>query len=336
MGRPAKEFIADTDKTLEILGEITRRRRWRGEIAAKRRDNSTFYVELAASVVNNERSGKKEVAFSLVSLSERERIAQELKEKDRLFRAIVNNAAEGIVTSDEHGAITFWNEAAQKIFGYKPEEVIGKPLTVLIPKHVQKSKRDGIGKVSAAVLPPERVVESVGLRKDGTEFPIELSFASWQSKKGRAMMIVLRDITEGKKAKEKIRLLSNVVEQITDGIAVVGMDRRIIFANSAWLRMHGYRDGEGASMVGKNAEVFYQDVWECTPDQVFETNGMRRRATHIRKDGTMFPVLTSVSPLRDEDGKSAGIIMMSRSLTEIVRDIRDTQSRTPSASGRRT
>ncbi|MCJ7760062.1 PAS domain-containing protein, partial [Candidatus Bathyarchaeota archaeon] len=97
--------------------------------------------------------------------------------------------------------------------------------------------------------------------------------------------------------------------------------------NSAWLRMHGFDEDEEKDLVGKAVGRFYCRQQVETLDRKVQSEGIfRGRITQVRKDGTTFPALTTLSPLRGENGQIIGIIRMTKNLTEIVRDIRDVRS----------
>ena len=134
-------------------------------------------------------------------------LEEALRESETKFRYVVEAAADGIITADGMGKIVSWNGMARKMFGYKDKEVIGKPLTFLmpersIPKHTKGVKRfieTGKSRVIGTVY------EVHGLRKDGSEFPLELSLASWDLGKGRFFAGILRDITERKEAMDRLK-----------------------------------------------------------------------------------------------------------------------------------
>lgn len=123
---------------------------------------------------------------------------------EALFAAILSIAADAIITLDEHQRITQFNEGATRVFGYAAEEVIGKPMDMLLPprfraRHHGHVEEFGRGRESARQMGHRR--EIFGLRKDGSEFPAEASIAQLQVADGhRVFSAVLRDITERKRA----------------------------------------------------------------------------------------------------------------------------------------
>lgn len=126
------------------------------------------------------------------------------------FRAVAETARDAIVSADEHGAITFLNQAASETFGYPRDELLGRPLTVLMPQKFREAHRAGIARYKATGDPHvigRGAVELEGRRKNGEEFPIELSLATWTSG-GRAFFTgIIREITERKAAEEELKRL---------------------------------------------------------------------------------------------------------------------------------
>ncbi len=143
------------------------------------------------------------------------RTFQSLEESEERFRSVAQTANDAILSADQEGKIVFWNQAAEKVFGYLPEEVLGKALTLNIPERLRERHRAGMNRV---LLTGEsqligKTVEQVGLRKDGTEFPIELSLSSWKTGEGNFFTAIIRDITERKKTEVSIQRAKDELEK---------------------------------------------------------------------------------------------------------------------------
>ncbi len=138
-----------------------------------------------------------------------ERTAQ-LKESEERFRSVVESATDAIVSTDNEGNIISWNSAAEGIFGYTADEIIGKPITLLMPEQFVGAHEKGM-KRTATTGESEvigKAVECTGLKKDGKKFPIELSISTWKAGEKDYFAGIIRDITERKRAEEEIKKLN--------------------------------------------------------------------------------------------------------------------------------
>ena len=154
------------------------------------------------------------------TITERKRAEEALRESEEKFRSISDTATEAIVSTDNRGNIMYWNQAAQAMFGYRPDEVIGKPVTVTIPERRRERFEDGLRKIISIgdTSFVGKTFEGSGLRKDGSEFPTEFSLATWESKGARFFTAVVRDITERKQAEEELRRTLEKLREALGGI----------------------------------------------------------------------------------------------------------------------
>lgn len=124
-------------------------------------------------------------------------------ESERKFRSVIESASDAIILADSRTIIQSWNRGAQLMFGYTEKEAIGRPLEMTIPDRFKQAHADGL-RPYLALQPDDvpgagRTLELYGLRKDGTEFPIELSLAVWEEEGQPFLSSIIRDITERKK-----------------------------------------------------------------------------------------------------------------------------------------
>ena len=151
-------------------------------------------------------------------------LEQALRESEERFRKVTELAIEAIILANQSGKIISWNKGAQTVFGYKEDEVLDREIAFLMPERYRDDHRNGLQRVSSTGQSSllGKTLELVGQRKDGTEFPLELSLTSWTTSQERIYNAIIRDITERKQAEvllreseEKIRTL---VETIPHGI----------------------------------------------------------------------------------------------------------------------
>lgn len=141
--------------------------------------------------------------------------SEELRESEMRFRSVAQSANDAIISADYAGTIISWNRGAETIFGYKEEDVLGKPLTVLMPERYRELHRTGLERFlstgEARVI--GKTQELYGLRKNGSEFPLDLSLATWKTEEGTFFSGIIRDITERKRATEALQALTASLEQ---------------------------------------------------------------------------------------------------------------------------
>src|SRR5215472_10483227 len=142
-----------------------------------------------------------------MDISERKRAEEERERLRQAQRVVVETANDAVVSADESGTIQFANPATMRVFGYDAAELIGKPLTVLMPEFMQKLHENGFRRYLAT---GQRHVnwqgsEFTGLRKNGQEFPVEVSFGELTMNGRRVFTGFIRDISERKRAEEALR-----------------------------------------------------------------------------------------------------------------------------------
>lgn len=136
----------------------------------------------------------------------RDLLLHDLKHSESQLRSIAVTAGDAIVCVDKNGDVTFWNPSAERMFGYTTEELMGRSLIPLIPERYRGLHREGLSRF------PEtnenafigKTLEIEGLRKDGTEFPVEISLTSWESEGQWFFTAVARDITERLNVRKKL------------------------------------------------------------------------------------------------------------------------------------
>jgi len=150
-----------------------------------------------------------------MEIHERARAERELRRSELRFRSVAYSANDLIVSADTGGKILSWSRGGERIFGYSEEEVLGQELTVLMPERYHAAHRAGLARFletyESRVI--GRTLEMAGRRKDGSELPIELSIATWETEDGRFFSGIIRDITERKRAEEEVRKLNEELEE---------------------------------------------------------------------------------------------------------------------------
>jgi PAS domain S-box-containing protein len=174
------------------------------------------------------------------------RVEGDLSASEERFRTVVGTTPDVVVLADRNGTILLWNQAAAQLFGYTEGEVIGQPLTLLMPHRYREAHQAGITRLGTTgeTRIMGRTVELHGLRKDGTEFPLELSIGIGKTPEGVFYSGIIRDITRRKQAEEAQRQAEaryqSVVENAVEGIFQTTPDGRFLMANPSLAQMLRY------------------------------------------------------------------------------------------------
>lgn len=137
------------------------------------------------------------------------RIAAHMDESELKFQSVIESANDAIIVTDHEGNILQWNQGAERIFGQTKEEMLGEKLLAIIPERLRELHAAGMARYFETRQPQVigKTLELEGLRRDGSEFPIEMSLGTWETETGLFFSSIIRDITERKQADEKISSL---------------------------------------------------------------------------------------------------------------------------------
>jgi PAS domain S-box-containing protein len=162
-----------------------------------------------------------------------------------LLGELTEKTHDAVITADAEGNVTGWNAAAVRTFGYQAEEVVGESLTTLMPERFRSAHLHGLARFRATEVATVigNTVEVVGLRKDGTEFPCELSLSTWKNEEAPFFTGIVRDISERKRAEEAMRAsearFRALSTQAPVGIFETDPDGNCTFVNERWSRQTG-------------------------------------------------------------------------------------------------
>jgi PAS domain S-box-containing protein len=245
------------------------------------------------------------------------KVRMALRESEAKFRSVMESAIDAIISGDVSGNIRAWNSAATALFQYTEEEVIGRPIELIIPERFRKSHREGIRRVSSGGPSHAigKTVELAALRKNGSEFPVELSLATWFLDDDRYFTGIIRDISERKQAEQKFR---SVTESAIDAIISADHTGKIVSWNKAATRILGYTSEEA---VGQQMELII-------PERFHEPHreGMKRvtaggESRVIGRTVELFARTKSGNEVPIELSLSTWTVRDERYYTGIIRDI---------------
>ena len=232
--------------------------------------------------------------------------------------AIIESSDDAIVSKSLEGVILSWNPAAERIFGYSAEEIVGTSIFRLIPPELHDEERDILSRVARAERIPH--VETTRIRKDGTTFPIDLSVSPIRDASGNIIgaSSFKRDITERRRAEEIAARLAAIVQSSADAIISKSLDGIILTWNTAAERMYGFRADE---VVGRSSYSVVPPELEKEERDILRTVASGGLVEHYetiraRKDGSRIHISLSISPIRDLHGTVIGAASIQRDITE--------------------
>ncbi len=315
------------------LAEYTRRtgrqRRWvrRREVANQAREGKARLARPEEQ--HGELSGPAERAPAMRRLlqdlqEERQRLAEEIEQRRRAeeyARSVIDSALDAVISMDTSGRIVDWNAQAESIFGWTHGEAAGRELAaLLIPPELRDAHRAGLARYLKTGEGPVlgQRLELTALRKDGTEFPVELSVIVNRLDDTVLFNAFLRDITQrGEDAAYRARMAA-LVDSSYDAIIGKDVEGRIISWNAGAERVYGYREDEA---VGNTIAIILPPDLQREEPEIRHAmlTGQRLEqfeAVRQRKDGQLIPVSLTVSPIADDNGAIIGSSAIERDVTD--------------------
>ena len=291
------------------------------ELHGLRKDGAEFPIEISLSpVVTGETTS---VCAAIRDITDRKRIEER-------FRRLLDSAPDAMVIAGNDGKIVLVNSQTEKLFGYKREELLGQPVEVLVPERFWKDHRAHRGQyiINPQARPMGVGHDLYGLKKDGTEFPVEISLSPQETEEGILVSSTIRDITERKRVDDALRQSEanfRAMIEGTYGVYRATPEGKLLVVNDALVKMLGYESAGEVMALNLAADIF--EAGEYTP-LMFNQIGTRRQFTKLeshwrRKDGSTIPVEISGRAVRDDRGE----ILYFEVIAENVSHVRGVEQR---------
>jgi len=247
---------------------------------------------------------------------------EKIKESEEKYRHLVENANSIILRLNAKGNIIFFNEYAENFFGYKKDEVLGKPVAETIVPSFSSSGQDLGSLIQQIVERPQEheINENENICKNGKRV-----WVRWSNKvvlnektKEQEILCVGNDITTIKKAQEQLFKLSRAVEQSPATVVITDTQGNIEYVNPKFCHITGYSIQEA---LGQNPRIlksgdqpveFYKDLW----DTILKGEVWRGQFSNKKKNGEIFYEEASISAVKDEKGRIINFIAVKEDVTD--------------------
>lgn len=240
-----------------------------------------------------ERAAAREVQARL-GAEEQSRLASEVARERALaeekFRGLLESAPDAVVIVDSRSQIVLVNAQTEALFGYQRSELLGQPVDLLIPERSRPRYRERLQKIFAQ--PRNRVIGSLelhGLRKDGSECPVEVSLAPLETQGKVLVSTAIRDISARIAAQETVKEQAGLLDAANDAIWMADSSGRIVYWNGGAARLYGWSHDEAVGQVSRELlrtefPVPFEEIAAAR-----QTGGWEGDVTHQKRTGRRSP-----------------------------------------------
>jgi PAS domain S-box-containing protein len=249
-------------------------------------------------------------------------LKQKALESEEFNKSIINSAIDAIITTKDDGTIMSWNNAAEKMFGYKQHEIINNNISVLIHnKYENQQANDRIKAIVKRWLKNKinKTSELIAKRNDGTNFPIELSTSNWNSTNNTYITGIIRDITERKEHFKELYKLNQALKNAKEVIFMTDTNGVFTYINPEFTKMYGYLPEE---IIGIKTPRILKDPntkrdFDLFWDKLQRKEGiLMNQYFNKRKDGSVICIEGSAAPILDTNGMIMGYLGIQHDVTE--------------------
>jgi two-component system, cell cycle sensor histidine kinase and response regulator CckA len=296
------------------------------EVDVIRKDRTRVPVEVSSRLIY-ENGVPVGVQGTVRDISERRRAETAIRDSEERFRAVTVTASEAIITIDENSIIQLVNPATERIFGYKPEEMLGQNLSMIMPERFRNAHELGLGSYVATKTRKIRwdAIELAGLHREGHEIPLELSFAEYTKEGKRFFTGIARDISERKRAEAALReseeRFRNLFENARDSVFTCDLYGNFTSLNAAGEQLTGFTREEAlqSNFARTVAPEYISVAKEMLSRKAAGDVASTYELEIITKQGRRVLVEVSSRTLF-EDGKPVGVQGSVRDITARKRD----------------
>lgn len=338
LGREMAEVIVPRDQRPQYRGGLARYVATgvgpligrRTELQAQRADGTEFPIELAVARISS--AGPPHFTGFVHDITERRRAEEQLLALNSQLEALVaertlntnrllEEAPDGIIVVNAQGRITRINQQTELLFGYRPEELLGQPVEMLLPEGLRKRHPEHRAAYFAHPRPRAMGagVDLVGRHQDGHEIAVEIQLTPLMLNGEHVVVASVRDVTEFNRGRDVERRLAAIMKSNLAAIVVMDTDCRILHWNRGAEQLYGYTTSEA---IGKNVRMLIPpDKLEEFADSIDQllsrgTTIVERETVRLHKDRTPIDVTLTLSLIEDGEQRPVSICAMHRDIRE--------------------
>ena len=331
----------ETDRTLmgELKAALQRGESWSGETTNYRRDGTPFVMKWSVSPVCDANGQVQRFVAIQEDVTERRQRRRREAHLQAMTQQLMAAASEGIVVADAEHRIRSFGTGAERIFGWHEDEVLGRPLSVLIPnryRHAHGAQMDAFAAQRGGVHHMAERGEVMGLHRDGHEFPALVTVADLDGQGGDGFIAVVRDLSiqkaQARKLAESERRYRAVFDLTYQFVGMLSADGRVLEANRTALAFFG------GTIADVRGQYFVDTPWFASSPDTRDTVStalqtamagefVRGQITLIACDGSPRTFDYSIRPVFDAEGAVEYLIPEGRDVSDLIQSNEDLKAR---------
>jgi len=279
-----------------------------------RKDGSIVWARLKISPAIGTASGPSHFITQIEDITQR----KQADAAQAFLVSLVESSADAIVGESLDGTVLSWNRGAQELYLYEAEEMIGKPISQLVPPERVGELELGLD----ATARDGKVIryETVRVRKDGIPVDVALTLSPVRDAAGKITGIatIAHDITPRKLREQQTQLQTAALESTANGIVITNRNGQILWVNPAFTRLTGYAAEEVLAQTprilksGAQSEAFYRELWST----ITRGDTWHGEIVNRRKDGSLYNEEMTITPVRAADGSIHHFVAVQQDVTE--------------------
>ena len=283
------------------------------EIIVERSNGERRHVIPAPRILTNIHGKITGTINSLFDITERKRAETAAMR----LAAVVQSSHDAVAANTLNGIITDWNQSAERIFGYKPKEIIGKSVLTLIPKDLQSEEQEILRKIRLGESLTH--FETVRRRKDGNLIDVSLTISPIKGSKGEIVGVskIARDITEQKQTVRRLAEQARLLDLTNDATIMRDHQDRIVYWNRGAEEMYGFSANEALGKITHELlQTAHPENYKSIRKNLGRHNHWSGELVHTRKDGTKVVVISRWSLDRGAKGQPASVLETNTEITD--------------------